>query len=99
ILLWERDLVGAWVLVAGLWRYTYALAVALVPTLGDAPPSRLYRVIFCFLMICFAGAFLPWAPVANVLAVTGTTLVAISLVHSLVRSGALAKPAIGSVPP
>ena len=91
LLLWEHDLTGPWVLAAGLWRYAYASAVALVPSLGDAPPSRLNRWIFCFLMICFAGAFLPWPAIANVLAATGTTLVSISFVHSLVRSSAFGR--------
>jgi phosphatidylglycerophosphate synthase len=90
LLLWERDLVGAWVLAAGLWRYAYATAVGLVPSLGDAPPSQLNRWLFCFLMICFAGAFLPWPQVATVLAGAGTTLVSISFVHSLARSSAFA---------
>jgi phosphatidylglycerophosphate synthase len=91
ILLWERGIVGAWVLAAGLWRYAYSTVVSLVPSLGDAPPSRLYRWTYCFLMICFAGAFLPWPAIANVLAATGTTLVSISFVHSLARSSAFAK--------
>jgi len=95
ILLFQHGLAGGWVLVAGLWRYAYALAVALLPSLGDAPPSRLYRWVFCFLMICFAGAFLPWAGLAQVLAAMGTTLVSISFVHSLARSSAFT----GSAPP
>ena len=91
LLLWQRELAGAWVLAAGLWRYAYVIAVALVPSLGDAPPSRVYRSIFGFMMVCFAGAFLPWPAIANGLAALGTALVSISFVHSLARSSAFAK--------
>jgi phosphatidylglycerophosphate synthase len=88
ILLWQDGPAGAWVLVAGLWRYAYAAAVAIVPALGDCPPSPIYRWIFTSLMIAFAGAFLPWAPLALAFAAIGTALVSFSFLHSLVRSRA-----------
>jgi phosphatidylglycerophosphate synthase len=99
LLLFGHRVVGAWVLVAGLWRYVFVLAVALVPSLGDAPRSNFYRIVFVVLMICFAGAFVPWASFASVAAAVGTTLASISFIHSLARSSAFGKPAIGSVPP
>ena len=86
LLLWRHELVGAWVLVAGLWRYVYAAAVALVPTLREAPRSSLYRVLFLLLMLCLAGAFLPVRHLPSVLAAIGTALVSFSFLHSLVRS-------------
>jgi phosphatidylglycerophosphate synthase len=89
-LLLHRDgAAGAWVLVAGLWRYAYATAVALVPALGDCPPSRLYRWVFCLLMLALAGAFVPWPGPARVFAALGTVLVSLSFLHSIARSRAL----------
>jgi phosphatidylglycerophosphate synthase len=86
VLLWKDGPVGAWVLIAGLWRYVYAVAVALVPALGDPPRSRLYRWVFGLLMVSLAGAFVPWAPLARAFAAIGTALVSISFLHSVVRS-------------
>jgi len=99
ILLWSHRLVGAWVLVAGLWRYAFAFAVALAPSLGDTPRSTFYRIVFVLLMICLAGAFVPWVSFATIAAAIGTTLVTISFIHSLARSSAFGKPAIESARP
>ena len=88
LLLHRAGAAGAWVLIAGLWRYVYASAVALVPALGDCPPSRLYRWVFGLLMIALAGAFVPWAGPARFFAAVGTVLVSVSFMHSIVRSRA-----------
>jgi hypothetical protein len=80
------------VLVAGLWRYVFAVAVAIVPALGDAPPSRLYRSVFGILMIMLAGAFLPWPKLSRVSAAVGTSLVSLSFLHSIARSRAFRRP-------
>lgn len=93
-LLWEGGAIGAWVIVAGLWRYVYAFAVALAPSLGDCPPSRLYRWVFCLLVLSFAGAFVPSAALAQAFAALGTILVSLSFLHSLARSRAV-RDAIG----
>jgi phosphatidylglycerophosphate synthase len=90
LILWQHRVVGAWVLVAGLWRYVYASAIAVVPSAGEAPRSRFARVIFCTLIVSFAGAFLPVPGLAPILAGIGTTLVSISFVRSLARSRAFA---------
>ncbi len=86
LLLWTRGTVGPWVLVAGLWRYVLAVATALVPAIGDAPPSRLYRTLFGVLMLALACAFAPWAPLARASAAFGTALVSFSFLHSIARS-------------
>ena len=86
-------------LVAGLWRYVFASAVALAPSLGDAPRSRIYRWLFSSLMVAFAGAFVPWAPLARVCAAAGTVLVSFSFVHSIARSRAFRGAPTGSAPP
>lgn len=89
ILLWRIGAAGSWVLIAGLWRYGYAIAIAAWPALGDCPPSRIYRWIFSALMTSFAIAFLPLAPLARFAAAFGTAMVSFSFLHSLVRSRAL----------
>jgi phosphatidylglycerophosphate synthase len=88
LLLYARVSIGPWVLVAGLWRYVLAALVAVVPALGDTPPSRLYRTIFGILMVTLAGAFVPWPPFARVSAAVGTALVSFSFLLSLARSRA-----------
>jgi phosphatidylglycerophosphate synthase len=86
LLLWPRH--GAWVLVAGFWRYAYALAIAVLPPLAEAPRSQFARVAFCILMLSFAGALLPLGPIATALAALGTATVTISFLISLPRSRA-----------
>jgi phosphatidylglycerophosphate synthase len=99
LLLWTRESVGPWVLVAGLWRYVFVVVAALVPALGDAPPSRLYRSIFGVLMIALACAFVPWRPAAHAAAAFATTLISFSFLHSIVRSRALRPWLKGGAPP
>ena len=89
-LLLHRGGLGAWVLVAGLWRYGFAAAEALVPALGDCPPSPIYRWIFTALMIALALAWLPIGPLAAAAAAAGTALVSFSFLHSIARSRAFA---------
>lgn len=89
-LLLRQGGVGPWVLVAGLWRYAFAAAVAVVPALGDCPPSPIYRWIFTILMLAFAVAFLPLGPLGSAAAAVGTALVSFSFVHSIARSRAFA---------
>jgi phosphatidylglycerophosphate synthase len=92
LLLWAHEEIGPWVLVAGLWRYVYALTVALVPSLGEAPPTRFGRSIFVVLMSCLAGAFLPVPRLPSLLAAVSTAVVSISFVYSLARSQAFTSP-------
>jgi phosphatidylglycerophosphate synthase len=92
LLLHARVAMGPWVLAAGLWRYVLAVLVAIVPALGDTPPSRLYRTIFGLLMITLAGAFVPWPPFAVASAALGTALVSFSFLLSFARSRAFRRP-------
>jgi phosphatidylglycerophosphate synthase len=92
LLLHERGL-GAWVLIAGLWRYAFAAAVALAPALGDCPPSPIYRWLFTSLMVAFAIAWLPIGSLASASAAIGTALVSLSFAHSIVRSRLFTAPA------
>jgi phosphatidylglycerophosphate synthase len=95
---WERALAPVWVLVAGLWRYVYAALVAAVPSLGEAPRSRLGRAAFFVLMVCFIGAF-ACRPAARVLAAIGVAVLSLSFVYSLVRSKAVTNSAAASSQP
>jgi phosphatidylglycerophosphate synthase len=88
LLLFRDGVAGPWVLVAGLLRYAYAVAITLHPGLGDCPRSPIYRWIFCVLMVSLAGAFLPWPRLARALAAIGTLSVSFSFAHSIVRSRA-----------
>jgi phosphatidylglycerophosphate synthase len=90
LILWRAQLTGAWVLIAGLWRYAYAITIALVPRLGEAPRTRFGRAIFVALVACFAGAFVI-AP--SLLAAIGTTLVSISFVYSLASAASSSRAA------
>jgi phosphatidylglycerophosphate synthase len=88
LLLWQHRIVGAWVLVAGLWRYSYAAIIAVVPPLGEAPRSRFGRVVFGVLMTTLALAFLPLPHLPSLLAAIGTALVSLSFARSLLQSRA-----------
>jgi phosphatidylglycerophosphate synthase len=85
LLLWQ-DGVGAWVLVAGLWRYVYAAIVAVVPRLGEAPRSQLARVIFVVVALSLTLAFLPHPQLAKMLAAVATLLVSFSFLRSFYYS-------------
>lgn len=100
LVLHARAGILAWVLIAGDWRYAFALAVAFVPAVGDCPPSPLYRRICGLLVVALALAFVPWPLVARASAAVGTLLVSWSFVHSIVRSRAFASARItGAVGP
>ena len=54
MLLYTRGTAGAWVLLAGLLRYAYVLAPAIVTTpVGQAPRSRHGRLIYVTALTCF----------------------------------------------
>jgi phosphatidylglycerophosphate synthase len=88
LIMWQHQLTGAWVLVAGLWRYVYATIVALVPSLSlsDAPRARWGRWIFCVLMSSFTAAFLPLPVLTPIFAAIGTIAVSFSFLYGLAQS-------------
>lgn len=99
LLLWRELDVGPWVLAAGLWRYVYAAAISLVPSLGECPRSPLYRWLFVLTMLSLSSAFLPWVPLPRPLAALGTLVVSVSFLHSIVRSRAFNRDIIESARP
>lgn len=84
LLLWQHRLVAAWVLVAGLWRYVYAIIVAIVPSRSEAPRSSLGRVLFAVAALGLTLAFWPRPELAPALAAVATLAISLSFVRSLV---------------
>jgi phosphatidylglycerophosphate synthase len=86
LLLWQHGLCGAWVLVAGLWRYVYGAIVAILPSLSAAPRSQLARVIFVVAALSLTLAFLPHPNLASLLGGMATIAISFSFARSLVYS-------------
>lgn len=84
LLLWQHRLAAAWVLVAGLWRYVYAIIVAIVPSRKEAPRSPLGRVLFAVAALGLTLAFWPRPELAPALAAVATLAISLSFVRSLV---------------
>jgi phosphatidylglycerophosphate synthase len=82
LLLWQLGAAGAWVLVAGLWRYVYVALVAVIPSLSEAPRSNIGRVVYALMMLAFAFALWP-SRYSSAAAAVGTILVSLSFLHSL----------------
>lgn len=78
---------GAFVLVAGLLRYLYVLALAVVPSeRGDEPPSRTGRWAFSFLMLSLCASLWPLGPWHVPLAMLAIALLCASFARSVVWS-------------
>lgn len=81
--LWQRGRAGAWILIPGLLRYGYVLALAIVPaTAGHVRSSRFARRAFVVLLVGLVAALLSDGGAATVLAAIGTVAVAISFARS-----------------
>ena len=85
LLLWHLGHAGAWVLVAGLWRYVYSLIVALGAELKPAPRSNWGRYSYSTACVCLVLALVPSA-VSWVLALIATLAVSVSFLRSLFYS-------------
>jgi phosphatidylglycerophosphate synthase len=81
--LWQRGRVGAWILIPGLLRYAYVLALAIVPaTAGHVRSSPLARGAFVALLVGLIAALLSDGAVATAPAVIGTAAVTFSFARS-----------------
>jgi phosphatidylglycerophosphate synthase len=80
-LLWLRGC-PPWVLSAGLLRYAYVFVTQLVPSRGEAPPSRFGRYAFSVALTCLTAALLLDAPFGSLVAGVGTALLAWSFGRS-----------------
>jgi len=83
IILQHRGLAGAWVVMAGLWRYLYVLTPLVFPTpLGEARRSRHGRFAYVLMISCFMLTLLLPRGVGEPLALVGTLAVSLSFLHS-----------------
>ena len=81
--LWQRGRAGAWILIPGLLRYAYVLALAIVPaTAGHVRSSRFARRAFVALLVGLIGALVSDGSAATTLAAIGTAAVTISFARS-----------------
>ena len=53
---------GIWILIPGLLRYVYVIAIGLVETHGDAPRSRFGRYVFALQAVSLVVALWPTTP-------------------------------------
>jgi len=81
--LWQRGRAGAWILIPGLLRYAYVLALAIVPaTAGHVRSSPFARRAFVALLLGLCAALLFDGAAATVLAALGTAAVTFSFARS-----------------
>lgn len=94
VILFTRHIAGAWVLTAGLLRYLYVLAPAIVaPSRGDLPRARHARFVYVLMMACYMLALIVPTSLGSYLAMLGTAAVSCSFLHSFwykYRSGPVA---------
>ncbi len=83
--LWLGAGMGAWVLFAGLLRYSYVIALWLWPSrtsAREAPRSRFARYSFAMLMVGLCGGLVLPAPLSSASALCGTLVVSWSFARS-----------------
>lgn len=74
--------VGAWVLLGGLLRYAYVITTRIVPSRGEAPPSRFGRYAFSVSLSALTLALICSPAAAASLAALGTSVLAWSFARS-----------------
>jgi phosphatidylglycerophosphate synthase len=83
MLLFTRGIAGVWVLLAGLLRYLYVLAPALVATpIGQAPRSRFGRIVYVSMLSCYMFALVVEGGLGRLVALAGTAIVTVSFTYS-----------------
>lgn len=87
LVLYQRGVCGAWILVTGVLRYVYVLVRAFVPARRpDVPRSRFGRLAFSGLALGLFFAFALPGSLGNVAALAGTALVTFSFARSFYDS-------------
>lgn len=86
VTLWQRDGLGAWILVPGLLRYAYVLLLMCVPGRGQEPRSVTGRLAFFAVIASLVLTFVDGASVGQGAAAVGTVLLALSFARSLYYS-------------
>jgi phosphatidylglycerophosphate synthase len=83
LILFSRGIAGAWVIMAGLWRYLYVLAPACFPASGvEDKRSRHGRTLYVLMMVCFLVALAVPPGLGWLLALAGTVAVSVSFLQS-----------------
>jgi phosphatidylglycerophosphate synthase len=81
--LFTRGRYGAWILLVGVLRYLYVIALALVPARrGDKPRFRFGRHAFTGLMLGLSAGMILSEPFATLTTLLGCGLVTASFAHS-----------------
>jgi phosphatidylglycerophosphate synthase len=81
--LWSRGVAGAWVLLAGLWRYLFVVIPLVAPSRGgEAPRSLLYRSAYSVMVGCFLVAMIAPSGWARPIALLGTAVLSASFLRS-----------------
>lgn len=81
--LWSRGVGGAWVLLAGLWRYLFVVIPMAVPSRGgEAPRSLIYRSAYAVMVSSFLIALIVQASISRPLALFGTVVISASFLRS-----------------
>jgi phosphatidylglycerophosphate synthase len=81
--LWQRGRLGLWILVPGLLRYLYVLALATVPPVaGHVPRSRFGRLAFFGLIVGLVAACAREDAAGTALAAVGAAAVGASFARS-----------------
>jgi phosphatidylglycerophosphate synthase len=74
---------GPWILVPGLMRYVYAVAISLLPAShGEAPRSQLARFVFAIVIVSFVMSLWPVHPLHSWFAALATILLVVSFARS-----------------
>ncbi len=92
VVLLVRGVAGPWVLLGGLWRYIYVLALWMVPSRIEAPRTRLGRLAYVLLLTSLVAGLLLPAPWASRAAAFGTTAVSLSFMRSFWQCYFSARP-------
>jgi phosphatidylglycerophosphate synthase len=78
---------GTWILVPGLLRYVYAVAISLLPaSYGEAPRSLLARFVFAIVIASFVMSLWPVHPLHPWFAALATILLVVSFARSAIWS-------------
>lgn len=79
ILVWRHDRAGAWVLLAGIWRYLFVVAGWVLPWMQRPLPPSARRQTICVVQICgLVLAMLPMVPSWAQTTAAAVTLLALS---------------------
>ncbi len=83
MILWHQGTAGVWIVIPGLWRYSYSLIVAGVRELRPAPRSNWGRYSYSTSCVCMILSLSSYTPLTGVLCAVATCLISASFLRSL----------------